>query len=117
VPTGCAGKVKEAGERLRICTARPVPVRARVCVAGLAPSVIVKVPVSEPTTVGAKVTFRKQLAPTPTVAPQLSVWAKLLPFVPAMVTFVKLSVALPVFDNVIVCARGVVHLVAKREAC
>ena len=73
VPTACAGKVREAGERLITGVATPVPVRLTVWVAGLALSVIVKVPVSEPATVGAKVTLRVQLAPAATVAPQLLV--------------------------------------------
>jgi hypothetical protein len=73
VPTACAGKVKEAGERLSTGAATPVPVRLTVWVAGLALSVIVKVPVSEPATVGVKVTLRVQLAPAATVAPQLLV--------------------------------------------
>ena len=73
MPTSCAGKVNEAGERLTICVATPVPVRLTVCVAGLALSVMVTTPVSAPTTVGVKVTLRVQLAPAATVGPQLLV--------------------------------------------
>jgi hypothetical protein len=94
VPTCCAGKVKEVGERLTRGPV-PVPVRLTVWVAGLALSVIVKVAVSEPTTVGVKVTLRVQLAPSATLAPQALVSAKSPLFVPAMVTLVMLSVALP----------------------
>jgi hypothetical protein len=107
VPTSCAGKVKEAGERLTT-GAVPVPVRLTVCVVGLALSVIVKAPVSEPTTVGVKVTLRVQLAPSATLAPQLLVSAKSPLFVPAMVTLVMLSVALPVLVSIMGAAELVV---------
>jgi hypothetical protein len=107
VPTACAGKVREAGERLTR-GAVPVPVRLTVCVAGLALSVMVKVAVSEPARVGVKVTLRVQLAPAVSLEPQLLVWAKSLLFVPAMVTPVTLSVVLPVFNSVTVCAALVV---------
>jgi hypothetical protein len=73
VPTCCAGKVKEVGERLTTSVATPVPVRLTVWVAGLALSVIVKVPLLDPAAVGVKVTLRVQLAPAATVAPQLLV--------------------------------------------
>jgi hypothetical protein len=106
VPTCCAGKVKEVGERLTT-GAVPVPVRLTVCVAGLALSVIVKVAVSEPTTVGVKVTPRVQLSPAATLGPQLLVSAKSPLFVPAMVTLVMLSGALPV----LVSAMGAAALV------
>jgi hypothetical protein len=68
VPTACAGKVKEAGERLSTGAATPVPVSLTVCVAGLALSVIVKVPLLEPAAVGVKVTLRVQLAPAARLA-------------------------------------------------
>jgi hypothetical protein len=71
VPSSCAEKVKEAGERLTVGAAAPVPVRLTVCVAGLALSVIVNVPLLEPVAVGLKVTLRVQLALVATVAPQL----------------------------------------------
>jgi hypothetical protein len=72
VPTGCAGKVKEAGERLAT-GAVPVPVRLTVCVAGLALSVIVNEPLLEPLAVGVKVTLRVQLALAARLEPQLLV--------------------------------------------
>ena len=73
MPTGCPGKVNEAGERLTTGATTPVPVRLTVWVAGLALSVIVKVPLLDPAAVGVKVTLRVQLAPAATVAPQLLV--------------------------------------------
>ena len=97
------------GERLTR-GAVPVPVRLTVCVAGLALSVIVKVPVSEPTTVGMKVKLRVQLVPAATVAPQLLVSAKSPLFVPAMVTLVMLSGALPVLVSVMGAAELVVPI-------
>jgi hypothetical protein len=95
VPTGCAGKVKEAGERLTT-GAVPVPVRLTVCVAGLALSVMVTAPVLVPAAVGLKVTLRVQLAPTATLEPQMLVWEKL----PLTVMLVMLSAALPVLLRV-----------------
>jgi hypothetical protein len=72
VPTGCAGKVKETGERLAT-GAVPVPVRLTVCVAGLALSVMVKEPLLDPLAVGVKVTLRVQLALAARLEPQLLV--------------------------------------------
>jgi hypothetical protein len=76
VPTFCAGKVKEAGERLTSGVATPVPVRLTVCVAGLALSVMVTTPVLVPAAVGLKVTLRVQLALAATLEPQVLVWEK-----------------------------------------
>jgi hypothetical protein len=73
VPTLCAGKVNEAGERLTTGVATPVPVRLTVCVAGLALSVIVTAPVLVPVVVGLKVTLRVQLALAARLTPQLLV--------------------------------------------
>ena len=89
-------KVKEAGERLTSGVATPVPVRLTVWVAGLALSVIVKVPVSEPATVGVKVTLRVQLALAARLEPQVLVWEKS----PLAVMMVMLRVTLPVFLRV-----------------
>jgi hypothetical protein len=73
VPTLCAGKVNEAGERLTTGVATPVPVRLTVWVAGLALSVMVREPLLEPLAVGVKVTLRVQLALAARLAPQLLV--------------------------------------------
>jgi len=72
VPTACAGKVKEVGERLTT-GAVPVPVRLRVWVAGLALSLMVTAPVRVPAAVGLKVTLRAQLALAARLAPQVLV--------------------------------------------
>jgi hypothetical protein len=96
VPTCCAGKVKEAGERLTTGVATPVPVRLTVCVAGLALSVIVKVPLLDPAAVGVKVTLRVQLAPAATLEPQVLVWEKS----PLTVMLVMLRAAFPALLSV-----------------
>jgi hypothetical protein len=95
VPTFCAGKVKEAGERVTT-GAVPVPVRLMVWVAGLALSVMVTDPVLVPAAVGLKVTLRVQLAPAATLEPQVLVWEKS----PLTVKLVMRRVALPVFLSV-----------------
>ena len=95
MPTRCAEKVKEVGERLTT-GAVPVPVRLTVCVAGLALSVRVKEPLREPLAVGVKVTLRVQLAPAATLEPQVLVWEKS----PLTVMLVMLRVAFPVFLSV-----------------
>jgi hypothetical protein len=95
VPTFCAGKVKEAGERVTT-GAVPVPVRLMVWVAGLALSVMVTAPVLVPAAVGLKVTLRVQLAPAATLEPQVLVWEKS----PLTVKLVMRRVALPVFLSV-----------------
>jgi hypothetical protein len=96
VPTFCAGKVKEAEERLTVDAATPVPARLTVCVAGLALSVMVTAPVLVPAAVGLKVTLRVQLAPAATLEPQVLVWEKS----PLAVMLVMLRVALPVLLRV-----------------
>jgi hypothetical protein len=95
VPTACAGKVKEVGERLTT-GAVPVPVRLTVWVAGLALSVMVTTPVLVPVAVGLKVTLRVQLALAARLAPQVLVWEKS----PLALMLVMLRVALPVLLRV-----------------
>jgi hypothetical protein len=95
VPTACAGKVKEAGERLTT-GAVPVPVRLTVWVAGLALSVIVTAPVLVPAAVGLKVTLRVQLALATTLDLQVFVWEKS----PLVAMLVMLRVAFPVLLSV-----------------
>jgi hypothetical protein len=96
VPTLCAGKVNEAGERLTTGVATPIPVRLTVCVAGLALSVMVTTPVLVPAAVGLKVTLRVQLALAARLAPQLLVWEKS----PLAVMPVMLRLAFPVLLRV-----------------
>jgi hypothetical protein len=95
VPTACAGKVKDVGERLTR-GAVPVPVRLTVWVARLALSVMVTAPVLVPVAVGLKVTLRVQLALAARLEPQVLVWEKS----PLTVMLVMLRVALPVFLSV-----------------
>ena len=95
VPTACAEKVKEAGERLTT-GAVPVPVRLTVWVAGLELSVTVTAPVLVPAAVGLKVTLMVQLPPVATLEPQVFVWEKS----PLVLMLVMLRVALPVFLSV-----------------
>ena len=96
MPTACAGKVKEAGERLTTGAATPLPVRLTVWVAGLALSVMVTAPVRVPAAVGLKVTLSVQLALTATLEPQVLVWEKS----PLVLMLVIVSPALPVFLSV-----------------
>ena len=96
MPTACAEKVKEAGERLTVGALTPVPVRLTVWVAGLALSAMVTAPVLVPVAVGLKVTLRVQLAPAATLAPQVLVWEKL----PLTVMLVIVRVAFPVLLRV-----------------
>jgi hypothetical protein len=86
----------------------PVPVRLTDWVAGLALSVMVNEPLLEPLAVGVKVTLRVQLALAARLAPQVLVSAKSPLFVPAMVTLVMLSVALPLLVSVMGAAELVV---------
>ena len=96
MPTFCAEKVNEAGERLTSGVATPVPVRRTVWVAGLALSVMVTTPVLVPVAVGLKVTLRVQLALAARLEPQVLVWEKS----PLAVMLVMLRVALPTFLSV-----------------
>ena len=96
VPTACAGKVKEAGERLTAGPTTPVPVRLTVWVAGLALSAMVTAPVLVPAAVGLKVTLSVQLALAATLEPQVLVWEKS----PLAVMLVIVRVAFPVFVRV-----------------
>jgi len=95
VPTSCAGKVKDVGERLTT-GAVPVPVRLMVWVAGLALSVMVTAPVLVPAAVGLKVTLRVQVALAATLEPQVLVREKS----PLTVILLMLRVALPVLLRV-----------------
>jgi hypothetical protein len=87
----------------------PVPLRSKVCVAGVALSVTVKVPVCVPAAVGAKLIGILQLVPAARLLPQLELpRGNSLASEPATVMPLIVSVALPVLVNVIVCAALVV---------
>ena len=96
VPTCCPGKVKDAGERMTTSAETPNPVSLTVCVAGLALSVMVTAPFLNPVPVGLKVTLRVQLAPAPTLEPQVLVWEKS----PLALMLVIVRLAFPVFQSV-----------------
>ena len=101
--TGCAGKVKEVGERLATGTV-PFPVRVAVWIAGLALSVTVIEPFREPGTVGVKVTLIVQEALAGTLEPQVLVWEKS----PLMVMPEIIRAMAPLFVRVIVSGELVV---------
>jgi hypothetical protein len=63
---------RELADRLT-AGATPVPVRLTDCGLPLALSVMVRVPLRTPVVVGVKVTLIVQLAPAPTLAPQVLV--------------------------------------------
>jgi hypothetical protein len=67
-----------------------------VCVAGLALSVMVRVPVLVPVVVGLKVTLMVQLALAATLEPQVLVWEKS----PLILMLEIARLALPVFWSV-----------------
>ena len=89
MPTSCAEKVREAGERL---TAGAVPVPASAMVSGLpgALSIIVTVPLRVPEAVGVNVTQMVQVTPALRQT-QLLVWEKS----PLAVMLLMLRMALP----------------------
>jgi hypothetical protein len=78
----------------------PVPDNDTDCGLADALSVKVRVPVREPAAPGLKVTVMVQLAPAARLAGQALVWEKS----PVAAMFVTLSVALPPFVTLIVCA-------------
>jgi hypothetical protein len=83
----------------------PLPVRVTVCGLPAALSVIVRVPVRVPLTVGSKKTPMAQLAPAAKVLPQAFNGAKSLELV---ATFVIVSAAVPVFVSVTDCGSPLV---------
>ena len=92
--------------------AAPVPFSATVSV-GLAGSLLMILSDADraPTAVGLNVTLIEQLAPATRLAPHVLVWAKSPGLVPVRLTLVIVSGAVPVLDNVTVCAALVVPTV------
>ena len=72
--------------------------------------------VREPVAVGRKVTLMVQLAPAPSVAPQVVVLAKSAALVPVNAMLVMLIVAFPVFDNMTVRELLVVFITCTANA-
>ena len=103
VPTATVPKFSEVGAREM---AVPTPLRATVCVAGLASSVKVKLAVRVPIAVGVKVTLTVQLAPAATVLPQVFALIAKSPLM--MPILLMLSVAVPAFVSFTTFARLVV---------
>jgi len=86
--------VREEGERVAPDPA-PVPARMVICVAGLALSVMVTVPVLSPVPVGLKVTAMLQEAPAATPDPHELVREKS----PVIAMLAILRVAVPVLER------------------
>ena len=84
-----------------------MPVRLTVCGLPVALSVMVMVPGWLPVAVGVKVTLMVQLAPAATEVPQVLVWA----YGALAAMLVRLSVAVPEFVRVTVCAALVVFTI------
>jgi len=94
------------------------PSRGTVCGLPAALSLIVSVPLRVPATVGVKVTLKAQLAPGASAAgsvPQVFVWAKSPPFVPAIVIPVMVKAPSPLFVSV-TCWGGLVVLIGWGDA-
>ena len=92
-------KVSEVDETLAT-GAIPVPARLTVDVPPEVLLFTVRAPVRLPRAVGVKVTMTEQVAPAARVLPQLFVWLK-SPVIPILL---MVSVAVPVFVNVTLCA-------------
>ena len=80
------------------CT--PVPVSVTICGLVMSESVIVSVPVRTPVVVGAKTTLMRQLRPARRVVPQFVESEKFA----VQVMLLIVSVVVPTFDSVTVCA-------------
>ena len=99
MPTSCAGKVKEVGERLA-CGALPVPVSAIVSGSPWVLAFMVTAPVRVPIAVGVKVTLRVQLAPAARLALHVFISEKS----PLTMMPIMLRAELPLLQSVTVCA-------------
>jgi hypothetical protein len=89
----------------------PVPLRPTDCGLPLALSVTATAAVLVPEAVGLKVTLIVQLPGAATLEPQLLVWAKSPLLAPVRAMPAMVSVALPVFESVTVCAGLIVPTV------
>jgi len=97
--------VRLVGERLMVVAgATPVPVKLTVCGLPLALSVMVSDALRDPAAVGVNVALIVQLAPAPTLLPQLFVCAKSPGFAPPIAMLEMLSEALPMLESVTICA-------------
>ena len=76
------------------------PMRATLCVVGVALSVTVKMAVRVPAAEGVNTTLIVQVPSACTVVPQLLVWEKSLWFPPVIETMVIVSGPLPLFTSV-----------------
>jgi hypothetical protein len=82
----------------------PVPAKLTVCGLSSTLSAIVRVALPLPSAAGVKVTWMAHSAPTPSVDPQVLVWAKSPRLLPVMAMLVRVSATLPVLVKVTVCA-------------
>jgi len=83
----------------------PVPAKLTVCGLSRTLSAIVRAALLLPSAAGVKVTWMAQLAPTPSVDPQVCAWVKSPLFSPVMAMLVRVSGTLPVLVKVTVCAE------------
>jgi hypothetical protein len=112
-PTVCVPKMRLEGDsEAPGAVDTPVPDKLTACGLPVASSVIENVPVLEPEVVGVKVTENEQLPPARTVPPQVLVFAKS----PVMPVEAIVSVAVPVFVRVTVCAAEVIPTVSDPNA-
>lgn len=95
VPVVTVPKLSVVVERVSVAALTPVPVRATLCVAGLALSVKSNVADLLPEAVGAKRVITVQLADTARELGQLLIWENEVGFVPPNAMEVKLSAAVP----------------------
>src|SRR3954469_3315335 len=101
-PLARAAKVRLAGLKLMDGVARPLPESETLCPPAL--SLIVKLPVRTPITVGVKVTLMVQVAPSARFAGQSLVWKKS----PLMVIPLMVAPVFPLLVSVIPCNADVV---------
>ena len=101
--TGWIPKLRLPGETLAAVEV-PVPESATVWGLPVALSEMLSSPVRVPLADGVKVRPIVQLAPAATAAPQLLAWEKSLALAPEIATVVIVSVALPEFVKVTICA-------------
>src|SRR5208337_3851045 len=92
------------GKRFAAGAPAPVPLKLIVWGLPLALSVMETDALRDPVADGVNVTLIVQLAPAPTLVPQLFVWAKSPEFVPLRAMLDMLREALPVFESITLCA-------------
>ena len=118
-PTTVDAKARLAGESetVNVCAAVPVPVRATACGEPVALSATERLAVRAPAAAGLNSTETVQLAPAARVVPQVVAdFRNEVALVPAIVSDVKVTVAVPVFFTVTNCAAVVEPTVVDAKA-